>query len=51
VALIGTAFFAAVDSRGGRAGYPAGMAWAALIDMVLVLAVAGLVRLLKSNAD
>lgn len=51
VALIGMAFFAAVDSRGGQAGYPDGMAWAALIDMVLVLAVAGLVWQLKSNAD
>ena len=49
VALIGTVFFAAVGSQQGRAGYPHGMVWAAVIDAVLALLTALLVRTLKKN--
>jgi EmrB/QacA subfamily drug resistance transporter len=49
VALIGTVFFAAVGSQYDRAGYPDGMVWAAVIDAILALLTALLVRTLKKS--
>jgi MFS family permease len=50
VAVIGTVFFAAVGSQHDSAGYPHGMVWAAVIDAVLALLTALLVRTLKKTA-
>ncbi|MDQ2956944.1 MAG: MFS transporter [Actinomycetota bacterium] len=50
VAIIGTVFFTVADHHPGPAGYPAGMTWAAVIDIVLLFLVAGSILLLKKDA-
>ena len=48
VALIGTAFFAAVHPHSGPAGFTHGMVWAGALDVILVLVVATSIRLVSS---
>ncbi len=48
VALIGTAFFAAVHPHSGPAGFTDGMVWSGALDVILVLVVAASIRLVAA---
>lgn len=47
IALVGTAYFAAVSLRPGPAGYAGAINWSAAIQLVLVLAVATSIMLIN----